>query len=174
MSNLLWTKTVELDTQRKKVLAIDASLTGTGWCVATSEKDVTFGDLKNDLRNEERLQWIINKLKDFLELHTPNVLVLEDYSFGSSTSAYDLGELGGLIRVLFKEYQDCNPTAQIVKYAPTELKKFVTGKGNAPKEIMLMKILQKFGVETANNNQADAVGLCFMALLEHKPTKKKK
>jgi crossover junction endodeoxyribonuclease RuvC len=43
--------------------------------------------------------------------------------------------------------------------APTALKKFITGKGNAKKELMLMKIFKRYGLEFENNNLADAYAL---------------
>ena len=168
---LLWTENIEI-TEEKKILAIDPSLTSTGWAVGNSEFDLLFGDLKNDLRGEIRITWIITKLKELLLQHKPNIIAFEDYSYGSHTSAYDLGELGGFIRVLLKEYKDANPTVTILKFAPSELKKFVTGKGDAQKDMIMMKLFQRFGVETANNNQADAVGLFFMPLLGKTPAEK--
>ena len=50
--------------------------------------------------------------------------------------------------------------------APGTLKKFVTGKGNAKKDLMLLKVYKKWGVEFDNDNLADAYGLARMALEE--------
>ena len=52
--------------------------------------------------------------------------------------------------------------------APGTLKKFVTGKGNSKKELMLMKTFKRWGVEFEDNNLCDAYGLARMALEEYK------
>ena len=52
--------------------------------------------------------------------------------------------------------------------APGTLKKFVTGKGNCKKELMLLKTYKKWGVEFSDNNLCDAYGLARMALEEYK------
>lgn len=170
--NLLWTE--KGDSAKGVVLAIDPSLTATGWAVGENERNLVFGDMKNDLRGSERIVWIINRVKVLLHDHKPSVIVLEDYSFGSHTSAYDLGELGGFLRVLFHEYSREVSGVSFLKFAPTELKKFITGKGIAQKELVMLKLFKRFGIETFNNNQADAVGLFLMALLGEKPSVKQK
>jgi crossover junction endodeoxyribonuclease RuvC len=52
--------------------------------------------------------------------------------------------------------------------APGTLKKFVTGKGNSKKEIMLLKTYKKWGVEFTDNNLCDAYGLARMAFEDWK------
>ena len=59
-----------------------------------------------------------------------------------------------------------NPTyraRQIYEVAPTALKKFVTGKGNAPKDAMMMHAFKRWGFTAATNHQADAFGLAMIA-----------
>ena len=51
--------------------------------------------------------------------------------------------------------------------APGSLKKFVTGKGNSKKELMLLKAYKKWGVEFEDHNLCDAYGLARMALEEY-------
>jgi len=51
--------------------------------------------------------------------------------------------------------------------APGTLKKFVTGKGNAKKDLMLLKVYKKWGVEFEVDDLADAYGLARMALEEY-------
>jgi len=46
---------------------------------------------------------------------------------------------------------------------PTTLKKFITGKGNAKKELMLLKVYKKWGKEFDNNNICDAYSLAEYA-----------
>ena len=46
-----------------------------------------------------------------------------------------------------------------MEVAPTSLKKFVTGKGNAKKDLMLLSVYKRWGFDTTNDNKADAYGL---------------
>ena len=48
--------------------------------------------------------------------------------------------------------------------SPSTLKKFVTGKGNCKKDLVLLKVFQKWGVEFSDNNLADAYSLARFAL----------
>lgn len=52
--------------------------------------------------------------------------------------------------------------------APGTLKKFVTGKGNSKKELMLLKAYKKWGIEFDDHNLCDAYGLARLALEEYK------
>lgn len=47
--------------------------------------------------------------------------------------------------------------------APTTLKKFVTGKGNSPKDVIMLEIYKRYGVSIMDNNLADAYGLARIA-----------
>ena len=47
--------------------------------------------------------------------------------------------------------------------APTQLKKYVSGKGNGPKGIVIREIYKKWGVDAKDDNQADACVLSHMA-----------
>ena len=51
--------------------------------------------------------------------------------------------------------------------APGTLKKFVTGKGNSKKDLMLLKVYKRWGVECDDHNLCDADGLARMALEEY-------
>ena len=54
-----------------------------------------------------------------------------------------------------------------IKYkivTPGELKKFITGKGQAKKDLILLNVFKRWGVEFDNSDLADAYGLSRMAL----------
>lgn len=83
------------------------------------------------------------------------LVIIEGYAFGAKgASGINLGELGGVIRVGF--YDEKIPYIEI---PPTQLKKFITGKGTAPKEIMLKEVLKRYAFDTDDNNVADAYSL---------------
>ena len=74
-----------------------------------------------------------------------------------------MGALHYLLRLFLYKYK--------INYkviAPGTLKKFVTGKGNAKNDLILLKVYKKWGVEFEVDDLADAYGLARMALEEYK------
>jgi Holliday junction resolvasome RuvABC endonuclease subunit len=70
-----------------------------------------------------------------------------------------MGALHFMIRIMLKKRE--------INYsiiAPGTLKKFVTGDGRAKKDLMLLKVFKKWGVEFADDNLADAYSLARLAL----------
>jgi len=89
---------------------------------------------------------------------------IEGPSF-SSTGKYmlQMGALHYFLRIfLFKN------KVNYKVIAPGTLKKFITGNGNAKKDLILLKTYKKWGVEFQINDLADAYGLARMALEEFK------
>lgn len=86
--------------------------------------------------------------------------VMEGYAPGAKFNREILGELGGVTKLLLAEaFPEC-----ILRIAsPTALKKFVTGKGSAPKDNVLLQVYKKWGVELTSNDVADAYGLMQIA-----------
>jgi Holliday junction resolvasome RuvABC endonuclease subunit len=73
-----------------------------------------------------------------------------------------LSVLGMMMRDEFKKRR-----IKYVDVAPNQLKKFVTGKGNGPKDQISMHLYKNWGIEAADNNQADAAGLAKIAQAVH-------
>ena len=110
--------------------------------------------------DEERLIQIEEKIYECIEPDDKHLVYLEGLSFGSKgQSVSQLGAVHYITRIyLYKN----NVPYKIIP--PTELKKFVTGKGNAKKDLMLLNVYKKWGVEFADDNLADAYSLARMAL----------
>jgi crossover junction endodeoxyribonuclease RuvC len=91
----------------------------------------------------------------------PDVIVIEGYSLhtGHASSIVPIVELGGVLRLMMMldglTWLDPRATA---------LKKFVTGKGTAQKDQMMMWVLKRWGHMSISNNTADAYGLACMGL----------
>jgi Holliday junction resolvasome RuvABC endonuclease subunit len=114
--------------------------------------------IKSKLKGCPRLSFIEKQVMGCVSAYNPDLIIIEGYSFGSRLGqAFSIGELGGLVKVALFEggYKS-------IIIPPTCLKKFVTGKGNASKDIMLMKTFKKYGVEFTDNNKCDAFGLAQM------------
>ena len=98
------------------------------------------------------------------------LVAIEGYSFGSFSGRERLGEWGGVLRLALYR-----AGFKYVEVPPTSLKKFVTGKGNAKKNTMLMAVYKKWGVECADDNQGDAYSLAqFIRTGQTVPVKMKK
>lgn len=149
----------------KSLIGLDLGLTGTGLCVMWSDDRTHHlmqtlvspkfpGCSDDSIRHAARLWSFRDQIHRYIKSENPVLAVLEDYAFNQWTSAYSIGELGGVVRVLLYEYN-----LPVLKVATTVLKKFVVGKGVAPKEVVMMHVLKKFQVTPADQHQADAYSL---------------
>lgn len=137
------------------VLGLDLSLTRTGW--ATADGYGVLVPPKGKDRGLPRLQWIRDAV---LELAAGvDLVAVEGYSFGSRNShAHALGELGGVVRLALYE-----AGAVIAAVPPAVLKKYATGRGNAPKGEVLAAAIRRLGYAGHDDNEADALWLLAAA-----------
>lgn len=139
-----------------KILAIDPSLNGTGLC---SPSGLTWNMPKTDLKGARRLLKLEDSLRDALEHAQPDLVVLEDYSYGSKgRSVFQIAEWGGVLRLLL--HKQGIPVAFV---PPTSLKSWVTGKGNANKATVVSQVTKVSGETFETDDQADAWALWAMA-----------
>lgn len=142
------------------IVALDLSLTCSGWA-SYSDGEVSSGIWKPPKKGAERLDAACNWIDSTIT--RASLILIEGYAFGArGRGIISLGELGGVARLVI--YQAGIPFIEI---APTQLKKFCTGKGNARKEEVLVAVLKRFG-DIRSNDEADALGLLQMALNHYK------
>ena len=152
---------------------IDLSLTGTG-VVLLDEK----GELKHqklikskkdgDRPIDELLR--LERIRDEVEKEImssgwePKIVCVEGLAFmaRNTTALVQLAALNYLIRGMLYSL-----AIDFVIVAPTTLKKFVTGKGNADKNIVLMEIYKRYDQTFTDDNLGDAYGLAQIALSIH-------
>ena len=139
-------------------MALTPSLTGTG----IAGTDGTLRTIRpGKLRGVPRLVHIRDAVA--LEVVGFAMVVIEGYSYGSKGRAlFDIGELGGVLRVLFYELG-----LVVVEVPPSNLKQFATGKGNAGKEEVMAAAIRQLGYAGHDNNQSDALWLREMALAQY-------
>lgn len=81
---------------------------------------------------------------------------IEGYGYANAHTLATLVELGSMVRQVLHESE-----ARWAEVAPTTLKKFVTGRGNAKKDEIMLAVYKRFGVECRSHDEADAVALAY-------------
>ena len=83
---------------------------------------------------------------------------MEDFFSGQQAmSVIKLAILGSIVR-----YRLLNAGYSYLAFAPTQIKKFETGSGNAPKDNMLKSVFKKHNFDTNSNNIADACAAAYL------------
>jgi crossover junction endodeoxyribonuclease RuvC len=109
-----------------------------------------------------RARAVVTEIMELIHSVNPDRIVVEGYSLGKNpSSTIPLVEIGGLLR--FMLFLDglawFDPRA-------SEVKKFVTGKGNVQKDQMMMWVLKRWAHTSLSNNTADGYGLAAMGLAQ--------
>jgi len=139
-------------------LGIDLSLTATG-CIRLKDGKIISRQLiktkpsgKDPLAELERLDYI----RDTIETTDVDIAVIEGlaYMVRNSTALVQLSGLNYMTRE--RIYLE---GIQFIIVQPTQLKKFITGKGNCAKELMMLETYKRYGVSFKDNNECDAYGL---------------
>lgn len=135
-------------------LGVDLSLTATGiirldngkitdrQLIKTKPSSTVTGELKR-----------IMEIKHSIVIKDADLVVIEGLAFmARNTSA--LIQLSAL-NYMFRERLFLSGIPFVI-VPPTQLKKFVSGKGNAPKELVMLDVYKRYGISFKDNNEADA------------------
>jgi len=142
-------------------MGLDMSINGTGICVFDSKsklvhveviepKELNSPDvarcIKGRLRISDfsRYREVISRIIQLTIAYRVSGIVIENYAFGirRSKSLTKLGELGGILRNALID-RDIHFT----EVMPNSVKKFITGKGSCPSEVLLLKVSNKYDEE---------------------------
>ena len=142
-----------------RILCLDPSLTATGvvWTDRLADGHVL---TPKELKGAERLAWFVHQLAP--QIRTAALVVLEDYAYGARYVAHQLGELGGVLRLVC--HQSRTPWVAVPAKC---LKMAATGKGNAAKTAVLLAAVRRLGYEGSDHNVADALWLAHMAIIAY-------
>jgi crossover junction endodeoxyribonuclease RuvC len=146
-------------------IGLDLSLTSTGFVALCGEELVASKVVKapNGCMGVARLAFLRIKISELIDIyHRPIVVGIEGYSYGSRGRTFEIGELGGIIRLLMAEK---NLTTYIIP--PTSLKKFATGKGNCGKPQVGVAVYRKWKMEFPSDDICDAYVLARMVAAKH-------
>lgn len=141
-------------------LGIDPSLTGTGVVVLEGDEIKEKLLLSTSPRAPmlERMGSIASDIVACCKRWHPDKVAIEGLAiYGSNNGAGELAGLHWHIRM------ELGAEEKLDVVPPSVLKKFVCGKGNANKNVMLMKILKRWDEEFIDDNLADAYALARYA-----------
>lgn len=143
-------------------VGLDLSLRATGVGVVNPEDAAACRVLtvspKATSRDGDRLQTIYRELDRIFDTATSSLVAIEGYSFGSKNGQFQLGEVGGITKLLLMQRQ----IAYIV-VPPNVLKKWTTGNGTADKIAMAVATFDQWGMKFDDDNQCDAFNLATLA-----------
>ena len=151
-------------------LGIDLSTTATG-LVLLEAADGLSGPhvlLEREIKVKKltgmaRHRAIVTDVMETVIQHLPVRIVIEGYGLNTkhASSIVPLVELGGLLRFMLHldELEWLDPR-------PSQVKKFATGNGAAPKDQVMMHVLKRWGHTSKSNNTADAF-VCAAIGLAH-------
>lgn len=149
-------------------MGFDPSLTHFGYVVLDQNGTVAKrGVLACKLRGMERIAYLITEVVRLLtEMKAcarwqgmKLLIAREDYAFAASSgSDAVLKEFGGIL-----EWTMHGMRLPLNKLNIATVKKFVTGKGNAQKDQMMLSVYKNFGFDPADENEADAYGVAVTA-----------
>lgn len=142
-------------------LGIDLSLSSTG-CIKMEDgkiidKQLILSKPSGKLPFEELLRLI--KIRDSIDINNISIAVIEGVAYGIRRTT-SLSQLSGL-NYMVRDYLRMKNIPFII-VAPTTLKKFITGKGNCAKDVMLLETYKRYKISFSNDNLADAFGLAII------------
>lgn len=143
------------------IAAFDLSFTGTGWAIK-DDHGLRTGIIESDPA-QSPLQRMIHIADQVIAiLHSaapPKLVVLEGFAHGRAFQAHQMGGLGYIVREALQDHNFI-----WIDVAPKALKKFVSGNGNANKDVMIKNVYKRFSYDTDDSNVADAVGLVYVGM----------
>lgn len=158
-----------------KLLAIDPGIEKVGYSVfeknfkkRPSYRYLTSGLIKTSRSNtlEIRLKKIYDDLKQLIDKHKPNLIVLEQlFYFKNAKTVISVAQAQGVIRLLAAQN---NLSLKLL--TPLAIKQIITGYGTADKKSVqkMLKLTLKEDVVIADDDQSDAIacGLAYCFLNE--------
>ncbi len=156
----------------KTYVGLDPSLTGFGVClingrnvVATTKGTKPADGLAGRLA---RIYTLLRPVVDEVDRWKPALIAIEGYAMHArnSRSVTPLVELGAIVR------WELQAVADLVEVAPTTLKKFATGKGNADKIAVALAVWKRWEF-SGTTDAVDAFVLAKIAVAIDNPRRRK-
>lgn len=141
----------------KCYIGIDQSLKCTSISVFTNQT-IKIYQIKPIYMGVHRINEIYDTFMEILEQHPEiDAAAIEGYAFQGEGRRFNLGELGGVLRLaLYKK------KINTIEVPPTYLKKYISGKGNSPKNLMNKEVYKKYDVDLDDDNDVDSFSLAML------------
>lgn len=142
-------------------MGIDASLTNSGIAITNFNKEIiTLHTIKttNNTPLPERILHISTEFERLIELHNVQLILFENNYTGGSKEVNWV--IGNIYRIAAER------SIEIKTYAPSSVKKAVTGNGRANKNELKPYIYKIFGKLKTNEHVRDALGVihCYFEM----------
>ena len=178
-------KTMIYQKKQNTKVGIDYSLTSPAVCINDGKLNFYYlttkkkwqGQQSENIIGYEHKAWTdpierFKNISDFVfdiltPIHTPTVIYIEGYSFGSKGQAvFQIAENCGILK-----YRLQLAEIEYDTVVPSVVKKFATSKGNADKQLMYdsfkeytkVDLMKKFDMEKLNNPVTDIVDSYYIA-----------
>lgn len=147
-------------------LGADLSLTGSGLVIIDDSYNIVKMEVfKPKVVGVERLFHLRNMLESFLLEFKEDIklVAIENYAYGKAqegSKVFEIGEWGGIFRLYMFDNN-----YNFILPSPTQVKKYITGKGEAKtgKDLIILDIYKKYGVEIRQADMADAYVMARIA-----------
>ena len=141
------------------VVGLDLSLACTGLVAIDGDKVDSLAIKTKPQEHVRRVVKINAEILATLKKLKPELIVIEDYAFMGNGKITELAELGGVVKTsLF------SLGYKFVTVAPSQVKKFACGKGNAKKDQVRLEVYKRWGFEAPTNDEVDAYALARIGL----------
>jgi crossover junction endodeoxyribonuclease RuvC len=146
------------------ILSIDSGIERTGYAIFKDKKYVISALIKTSktLVTEKRLNEIYSKLKNIIEKHKPDVVILEQLLFFKNQKTFiRVAQAQGIVMLLAAQNK-----IKIEFLTPLQIKQIVTGYGQADKKSVQKMIKLTTEIDIKQDDEADAVacGLAYIYL----------
>jgi len=116
-----------------------------------------------ELKNRELDGYIeiAQHIQNFVVDRKPDIVVAEDFSFGSiGRSVFDIGQMTGIVRLYLSIEGYSEKNKNFVLFSPSAVKKAACGKGNASKIEVMMAVCKKTKEDYVEQFGAEAEDVC--------------
>lgn len=150
------------------IFSIDQSLTNSGISIYIDHTSSVISEkikIPSKIKGVFRLDRIRQEIGSLFVEHGIKTAVIEDYAYAAKYRSHQIGEMGGIIKLLcFDSHIPCI-TMPIGIH-----KKFTTGNGNASKDLVIKAVENYYFLETKDDNIADSRSILetYLAYLKFK------
>lgn len=115
--------------------------------------------VKKKERPIDRAREFADRTMDFLRAYRPDLIIIEGYATGARNMSTAIIETSALIKFVLAAND-----LDWIEIPPKSLKVFTADNGNVKKDVIIKQVYKLWGIDTDDDNQADAVALCQMGL----------